>query len=97
MNDFATRIDEHTIRFVRILPGPIERIWKFLHDGRKRAEWFASGDMPAKPGEAFTMFIKHSTLSPHQAEPPEELKELDKLGHASENVLLSLNPPHSLS
>ena len=33
MSEFATRPDEHTVQFVRILPGPIERIWEFLWDG----------------------------------------------------------------
>ena len=36
MSDFATRPDEHTVQFVRILPGPIERIWAYLWDGEKR-------------------------------------------------------------
>jgi len=96
MNDFATRPDEHTVQFVRILPGPIERIWEFLWDGKKRGEWFASGDMPTKPGESFDMFFKHSTLSPNQAPPPEKFIEMDKTGHHSRNVLLAYEPPHRL-
>ena len=41
MDNYATRPDEHTVQFVRILPGPIERIWAYLWDGKKRGEWFA--------------------------------------------------------
>jgi len=96
MSDFATHPDEHTVQFVRILPGPIERIWEFLWDGKKRGEWFASGDMPTKPGESFEMFFKHSTLSPNQAPPPEKFIEMDKTGHHSRNVLLAYEPPHRL-
>src|ERR1700756_2106200 len=88
MSKFATRPDEHTVQFVRILPGPIERIWEFLWDGKKRGEWFASGDMPTKPGESFDMYFKHSTLSPNQAPPPEKFIEMDRTGHHSRNVLL---------
>ena len=96
MDDFATRPDEHTVQFVRILPGPIERIWEYLWDGKKRGEWFASGAMPTKPGESFDMHFKHSTLSPNQAPPPEKFIEMDKTGHHSRNVLLAYEPPHRL-
>ena len=96
MSDFATRPDEHTVQFVRILPGPIERIWDYLWDGKKRGEWFASGPMPTKPGMSFEMFFKHSTLSPHQAPPPDKFIEMDKSGHRSRNVLLACEPPHRL-
>ena len=41
------------MQFVRILPGPIEKIWDYLWDGEKRGEWFATGAMPTKVGETF--------------------------------------------
>ena len=96
MDDFATRPDPHTVEFVRILPGPIERIWDFIADGKKRGEWFASGDLPEKVGQPFTMRFKHSTLSPNQAPPPEKFIEMDKTGHTSENILLAREQPHLL-
>lgn len=97
MDSFATRPDANTVEFVRILPGPIERIWDYLWDGEKRGEWFAAGAMPTKPGEAFEMQFKHSTLSPHQAEPPPQFIEMDKTGHRSKNMLLAYEPPHRLA
>jgi uncharacterized protein YndB with AHSA1/START domain len=96
MDDFAERLDAHTLRFVRILPGPIERVWDYLWDGEKRGLWFASGPMPSKVGESFEMRFKHSELSPHSAEPPEKMKEIDRTGHASRNTLLAYEPPHRL-
>jgi uncharacterized protein YndB with AHSA1/START domain len=96
MDNFARRLDDHTVQFIRILPGPIERIWDFLWDGKKRGEWFAGGAMPTTPGEAFTLHFKHSTLSPNQAPPPEKFIEMDKTGHDSRNVLLAYEPPHRL-
>jgi uncharacterized protein YndB with AHSA1/START domain len=97
MDAFARKSDDHTIQFVRILPGPIEKIWDFIADGKKRGEWFASGDLPAKVGETFHMHFKHSELSPHSTEPPERMKEMDKNGHGSTNTLLALEPPHRLA
>jgi uncharacterized protein YndB with AHSA1/START domain len=96
MEGFAEQLDAHTIRFVRILPGPIERVWDYLWDGKKRGEWFASGAMPTKVGERFEMRFKHSELSPHQAPPPEKFIEMDKTGHTSTNILLAYEPPRRL-
>jgi uncharacterized protein YndB with AHSA1/START domain len=96
MDAFAKKFDDHTIQFVRILPGPIEKIWGYLADGKKRGEWFASGDLPAKVGESFELRFKHSDLSPHQAPPPEKMKDVDKNGHSSKNILLVFEPPHRL-
>jgi uncharacterized protein YndB with AHSA1/START domain len=96
MDAYGKMLDPHTLQFVRILPGPIERIWAFLWDGEKRGEWFASGPMPTKVGESFGMYFKHSTLSPNQAEPPEKMREMDRTGHHSRNVLLAYEPPHRL-
>ena len=31
------------VRLVRILPGPIERVWEYLTDSEKRARWFGGG------------------------------------------------------
>jgi uncharacterized protein YndB with AHSA1/START domain len=96
MENFARQINDQTIQFVRILPGPIEKIWAYLWDGEKRGEWFASGAMPTKVGESFEMRFKHSELSPHTAVPPEKMVEMDRTGHTSRNTLLAYEPPHRL-
>lgn len=97
MSNFAEQLDDRTIRFVRLLPGPIEKVWDFLYDGEKRGQWFASGPMPDKVGQPFQMQFKHSKLSPNQAEPPERMREMDSNGHTSSNVLLALEPPRRLA
>ncbi|MEQ8750919.1 MAG: hypothetical protein RIC52_14200 [Amphiplicatus sp.] len=43
MSDHGQRIDKMSIRFERLLPGPIERVWAYLTEPEKRAEWFAGG------------------------------------------------------
>jgi uncharacterized protein YndB with AHSA1/START domain len=96
MQDLANRIDDHTIQFVRILPGPIEKVWDYLYDSDKRGEWFARGDFPSKVGEPFELRWKHSELSPHSAPPPDGMAEMDKTGHKAVNTLLKIEPPHLL-
>ncbi len=96
MGDVAEVLDAQTIRFTRILPGPVERVWEYLYDGKKRGEWFAAGDTPAKPGETFELRFKHSDLSPHRAMPPEKYREMDKTGHVGLCKLLELDPPRRM-
>ena len=97
MSEFGERVDAHTVRFERLLPGPMEKIWAYLADSQKRGEWFASGALPAKLGESFELRFKHSELSPHQAAPPERMKEMDRTGHSSTNILLAYDPPRRLA
>lgn len=96
MDDFAIHPDATTVQFVRLLPGPIERVWSYLWDSDKRAQWFAGGAMPAKPGESFTLHFKHSTLSPHQSPPPPKYERTDREGRTATHVLLAAEPPHRL-
>src|ERR1700759_2010276 len=95
--DYAKPLDEHTIQFVRILPGPIEKIWSYLEDSDKRGQWFAKGELPKKVGETFELRFKHSELSPNQAQAPERMKEVDQHGHSATNTLLKFEPPHVLA
>jgi uncharacterized protein YndB with AHSA1/START domain len=97
MNEFGTFLDKHTLQFVRLLPGPIEKVWAYLWESDKRGQWFASGLMPTRAGENFEMHFKHSNLSPHTAPPPEKMKEIDANGHGSQNRLLKYEPPHLLA
>jgi len=92
MDNFGQFVDAHTVRFERILPGPLEKIWAYLVDGKKRGEWFAAGDLPAKVGENFEMYIKHSDLSPNKSPPPEQFKDMDVTGHRATEKLLALEP-----
>ncbi len=48
--DHGTITEAGTIRFERLLPGPIERVWAYLVESDKRAKWLAAGDMDLRPG-----------------------------------------------
>jgi hypothetical protein len=95
MQALANKIDDHTIQFVRILPGPIEKVWDYLYDSEKRGTWFAKGTF-GKVGEPFELRWKHSELSPSSAPPPDSMAEMDKTGHSAINTLLKIEPPHLL-
>src|SRR5690606_39019955 len=43
LNPDGEVLDRQTVRFRRVLPGPIERVWAYLTEADKRAKWFAGG------------------------------------------------------
>ena len=43
MKDYPSVLSPTEIRFERLLPGPIENVWSYLTDAKKRGEWLASG------------------------------------------------------
>ena len=57
------------VRLVRLLPGPIERVWEFLTDPEKRARWFAGGPMEQRPGGKAQLTFKHKSLAPDEPLP----------------------------
>jgi uncharacterized protein YndB with AHSA1/START domain len=97
MDNFGKRIDAHTVRFERLLPGPVEKIWAYLTDGQKRGEWFASGPFPAKIGETFELRFKHDDLSPNKAPPPDRFKDMNETGFRATERLLALEPMRRLA
>ena len=50
MGKYGERIDETTVRFERMLPGPIERVWEYLTDAEKRATWLCGGETESQVG-----------------------------------------------
>lgn len=50
MNELGEMIDAHTIRFKRLLPGPIERVWEYLTKPDSLATWLAPGEFDPREG-----------------------------------------------
>jgi uncharacterized protein YndB with AHSA1/START domain len=65
----ARSLDETTVRIERLLPGPIERLWRYLTEGELRGTWFAAGEFDLRPGGAVSLVFDHANLS-HEKEPP---------------------------
>ena len=97
MNDFGHVLSPTEVRFERLLPGPIETVWEFLVDSKKRGEWFASGPMEQHVGGTLELNFKHQDLSPNKAPPPERFKEMDKTGHKAKERVLAIEPPRLLT
>ena len=71
MNDFGVVTEAGSVRFERVLPGPIERVWSFLTDSDKRGQWLAAGTMDLRPGAKVELVFDNSKISKETEAPPE--------------------------
>ncbi|KAF0805629.1 hypothetical protein A167_03407 [Alcanivorax sp. S71-1-4] len=83
------------VRFERLLPGPLERVWAWIADGEKRAQWLGGGDLPERVGARFQIHFHHQRLSPLQAPSPAWFQPYEQ-GVSSDHEVLLYEPPHRL-
>ncbi|HYZ17793.1 MAG TPA: SRPBCC family protein, partial [Candidatus Acidoferrum sp.] len=50
MTELGTIVDATAVRFERLLPGPIERVWAYLTESKRLATWLGSGTIELRPG-----------------------------------------------
>jgi uncharacterized protein YndB with AHSA1/START domain len=75
MSDYGVVTEAGTIRFERVLPGPIERVWGYLTDSEKRGTWLATGNMELRPGGKVELNFHHADLS-SEKEPPAKYEKM---------------------
>ena len=76
MNEYGELLDENTVRFERMLPGPIERVWSYLTESEKRARWLCAGDVETKVDGHVDMHFHNMSLSGDDDIPrPEKYKD----------------------
>lgn len=85
-----------TVRFERLLPGPIERVWSYLTDSEKRGQWLATGVMEQRVGSEFQLRFHHVDLSLTPLPPPERFKTYAD-GTTSTHRVLVCEPPRQLA
>jgi uncharacterized protein YndB with AHSA1/START domain len=89
-------LDASTIRFERLLPGPIERIWAYLTESEKRKQWFAAGDYELRKDGKANLFFQHKNISKPGTEAPEQFKKMHSEGHNWEGKILEVDAPRML-
>jgi uncharacterized protein YndB with AHSA1/START domain len=58
----ATLIEPGTVKMERLLPGPVERVWAYLTESKKRATWLAAGEFDLRLGGAITLQFDNEQL-----------------------------------
>lgn len=94
-SNFGVASGTQTVRFERLLPGPIERVWNYLVESDKRGQWLASGAMPTHVGGEFQMRFHHASLSPDITQTPERFKQYEN-GITSTHRITRYEPPRVL-
>lgn len=89
------KIGADAVRFERLFPGPIERVWAYLAESDKRAQWLAAGDIPPRVGAEVELRFHHASLSPTKVPTPESFKAMEN-GISSHHKVTRYEPPHAL-
>ena len=73
MTDPATITDRSTLTLVRRLPGPIDRVWRYLTDPAEMSKWFTNGTVADHVGGDVRLGIgTHGRVTAYQ--PPHLLE-----------------------
>jgi uncharacterized protein YndB with AHSA1/START domain len=93
---YGTVVAPGVVRFERVLPGPIERVWSYLTDSTKRSTWLAAGEMELRMGGSVEHVFRNSALTEHDEPPPAKYAE-----HAKDTRMhgriVACEPPHILA
>ncbi len=96
MNAYGNLIASDTIRFERLLPGPIERVWAYLVEPDKRKLWLADGPMTLAPDGEVALHFRNAELSRNDDPAPEAYRAQENCGDVHGHIL-RCEPPHRLA
>lgn len=91
--DFGTIKGGDTLKIQRWMPGPAERLWKYITDSELRRKWLASGDLPLAAGGAFELVWRNDKLSADGDPRPEGFPEVQRMS----THVVAIDPPHLLT
>jgi uncharacterized protein YndB with AHSA1/START domain len=91
-DDFGSLLDPQTLKIQRRVPGPIERVWRYLTESQLRRQWLAAGDMELNLGAGFELVWRNDELTESQEPRPEGFAE----EHRMRSHIVSVEPPHLL-
>jgi uncharacterized protein YndB with AHSA1/START domain len=95
MAEHGEILEAGAIRFQRLLPAPIERVWAYLTEPELRAKWFASGPMDLHPGGKIELRFRNSGLSPDPEPVPEPYRAYEDI--LTVGRVTGCDPPRFLS
>jgi uncharacterized protein YndB with AHSA1/START domain len=90
---YGALVEPTTLRIERLMPGPVDRIWRYLVDSDKRRRWLAAGEMPMTEGASFELTWRNDELT----DPPGERPDGFGAEHSMVSRMLAIDPPHRLA
>lgn len=95
MSEYGVVLESGAVRFERLLPGPIERVWAYLTEADKRATWFCGGETQGREGGHIALFFKHSLITAEA--PPESHRKMNEEGAMMGGTITAYDPPRRLA
>jgi uncharacterized protein YndB with AHSA1/START domain len=93
LNAYGALTEPTTLEIMRLLPGPIERVWAYLTESELRRKWLAAGEMEMKVGALFEFVWRNDELTtPPGQRPPGFGDE-----HRMQSRITELDPPRKLA
>ena len=93
IDDYGRLIEPTTLVIERVLPGPAERVWRYITEGELRRQWMASGEMDQRVGGTVDFVWRNDELSDPPGKRPEGFSE----EHAMTSEITEIEPERRLS
>ena len=94
MSEHGVVTETGAVRFERLLPATVERVWDYLTRPELRAKLFAGGGIELRPGGAVTLHFRNSDLSAEREETPERFRKYEDVTMRGE--VIRAEPPRLL-
>jgi uncharacterized protein YndB with AHSA1/START domain len=92
-DDYAVLDEAATLTIKRLLPGPAERVWRYLTESDLRQQWLAAGDMAREVGSSFELVWRNGELSDTPGTKPEGFGD----EHRLDSKITVFDPPRKLA
>lgn len=77
MNNYGQKLTDDSVRFERLLPGPVDKVWRYLTDPAYRSRWLCGGITEMRIGGRVDMDFNNASLSSQPDIPkPEKFADL---------------------
>ena len=79
MNTYGALAEPGTLKFQRLLPGPIEGVWKYLVESNLRRQWLAAGEIELKVGAPVEFIWRNDELNNPPSQRPAGFPEEQRM------------------
>lgn len=93
MNEYGQKLSEDCVRFERLLPGPVDKVWRYLTDPDYRSRWLCGGETELRIGGRVEMIFNNASLSAEKDIPkPEKFSDMPEVVSFG-GIVTQLEPP----
>jgi uncharacterized protein YndB with AHSA1/START domain len=90
--DYGQLIEPTVLKLERLLPGPVERVWRYITDNDLRRQWMASGDKTLEVGAEVEFVWRNDELTDPPGTRPDDMSAENRMVCR----ILELDPPRRL-